>query len=155
MQVVKFIAVLGLGLALSACSSNKALDMLGMGKSDVTPQANSAVQGNNLAMPPDLQLRPPGATTEAYVPNPGDPATDLDGTLSSAPPATTAVASARPDPAQDIYAQYGISRTKPDGTAKTQQELYEELKVAVRKKKKQENPNYGTVFNIGSVFSDN
>ena len=55
---------------------------------------------------------------------------------------------------RDIYAEYGISKVKPDGTAKTDYELKQELKLAMLKRKQQQNPNYGTVFNIGNIFDD-
>ena len=44
--------------------------------------------------------------------------------------------------------------SKPDGTAKTKEELQAELKVAILKRKQQQQPGYGTVRNIGNIFKD-
>ena len=131
------------------------------------PSATSVPVGNNLALPPDLQLAPPSATSDAYQPN---------GPVASAvPPAPVAsraklaaasttgaggnlyggtgtpVAAA---PAGDIFDQYGISKFGPDGKKKSQQQLNEELTAAIRKKKQQTNPSYGTFANIGAIFKD-
>jgi Protein of unknown function (DUF3035) len=54
----------------------------------------------------------------------------------------------------DAYQKFGISKTRPDGTPKTQAELDRELLEAVRAEKRKQNPNYGTVFNMGRVFKD-
>jgi len=55
---------------------------------------------------------------------------------------------------EDAYLKFGISKTKPDGTPKTQAELERELLEAVRAEKRKQNPNYGTVFNMGRIFKD-
>jgi hypothetical protein len=57
-------------------------------------------------------------------------------------------------PQENAYQKFGISKTKPDGTAKTQAELDRELLEAVRAEKRKQNPNYGTVFNMGRIFKD-
>jgi hypothetical protein len=143
-----------LGLLPAGCATPSLTNMFGGGKS-TAPQEAAVRTGNNLAMPPDLQLRAPaGEATDEYQPN----------TVAAAPPAApleTDVASyeappvaARPAPAPDIYQQYGVSRTNPDGTPKDRAKLEEELKAAMMAKKRQANPNYGTVFNIGNIFRD-
>lgn len=53
----------------------------------------------------------------------------------------------------ETLAYYNISRTKPDGTAKTAAEINNELRLAIKAEKRRANPNYGTVFNIGNIFS--
>jgi Protein of unknown function (DUF3035) len=58
------------------------------------------------------------------------------------------------DVQEDAYRKFGISKTKPDGTPKTQAELERELLEAVRAEKRKQNPNYGTVFNMGRIFKD-
>jgi hypothetical protein len=55
---------------------------------------------------------------------------------------------------EDAYQKFGISKTRPDGTPKTKQELDRELLEAVRAEKRKQNPNYGTVFNMGRIFKD-
>jgi hypothetical protein len=55
---------------------------------------------------------------------------------------------------KDIYAEYGISKTKPDGTPKLEGDLRAELKQAILKRKRETEPGYGTVRNIGNIFKD-
>jgi hypothetical protein len=138
-------------LALAGCTSLLGGDnpaKLG-GPSTVTVPV-----ANNLAMPPDLQLPPPGSGTDYQAPTPAAPAKTA--ALAKPKAGSTSiygggVASAAP---QDVFDQYGISKTKPDGTPKTQVELSTELKAAVLLKKKQQNPSYGTIGNIGNIFND-
>ena len=150
--VWKLSGVLAMSLVLAGCGASRLLGGMGLGSSDPAPQAPAVRTGNNLALPPDLQLRPPGTVTETYQPNP--------------PPAPVQTARAEeglyaPVPAtpaplvrKDIYAEYGISKTKPDGTPKTDLELKAELKQAILKRKQETNPGYGTIRNLGSIFSD-
>jgi pyruvate/2-oxoglutarate dehydrogenase complex dihydrolipoamide acyltransferase (E2) component len=145
--VWKLSGVLAMSFVLGGCSS--------MGLSDSpAPQAPVVQTGNNLALPPDLQLRPPGTVTENYQPNPAPaPAAPvqtaaLDDGLNSSPPVAAAPVK------RDIYAEYGISKTKPDGTPKLEGDLKAELKQAILKRKQQQNPGYGTIRNIGNIFSD-
>lgn len=146
-------------LALGGCSAGAGLLD---GKTGV-PQASSVPVGNNLALPPDLQLAAPTATSDAYQPNGAVAAAakplaakpvkqlataqtatsgGLYGTASAAAPAGTG----------DIFAQYGISKFNPDGTQKTQTQLADELNAAILKKKQQQTPGYGTIANIGAIF---
>ena len=145
MRKVLTLVLIAPALLLAGCSTG----LLG-GKSGVQ-QASNVPTGNSLTMPPDLQLRPPGQTTQAYQPNPA-PAPQLASTDSDIYGGGAAAPAA---PQGDIFAQYGISRTKPDGTPKKDWEMKAELKVAIRKKKQQTNPGYGTVFNVGGLFQDN
>ena len=144
--------VLALGFVLGGCSSSGLLNSMGLGNSPAPQQTPVIQTGNNLALPPDLQLRPPGTVTENYQPNtvPAAPvqSASLDEGLYSSPPVY------QPPVKRDIYAEYGISRLKPDGTAKTDEDLKAELKLAMLKRKQQQNPNYGTIRNIGGIFSD-
>lgn len=70
--------------------------------------------------------------------------------------ATTAATTPGAAPAQpdDVYARYGISRTNPDGTKKTQSQLNAELRKVALARKRQKNPNYGTIFNMGNIWRD-
>jgi hypothetical protein len=116
------------------------------------PSATTVPVGNNLAMPPDLQLPAPGSGTDYQA----APAPVKSASLAKPKAGSTSIyddgsASAAP---QDVFDQYGISKTKPDGTPKTQVELSAELKAAVLRKKKQQNPSYGTIGNIGNIFND-
>ncbi len=49
---------------------------------------------------------------------------------------------------------FGINPNHPDGTPKTSNELNEERRLAREAAERAENPRYGTIFNIGSIFSD-
>jgi hypothetical protein len=141
---LKYSVMLMMALALAGCSSN----LLGGGGSS-GPAAEQAIPvGNQLALPPDLALRAPGPTSPTYRANTAPAATNT-GVYSddiNAP-------AARP-PNNDPYEKYGISKFKPDGTKKTDAELREELRLAVLAEKRKTNPNYGTVRNIGELFSD-
>ncbi len=151
--VWKISGVLAMSLVLAGCGASRLLGGMGLGSPDPAPQAPAVRTGNNLALPPDLQLRPPGTATETYQPSPAPPApaqtASIEEGLYAPVPATPA-----PVVKRDIYAEYGISRTKPDGTPKTDQALKDELKQAMLKRKRETNPGYGTIRNIGSIFSD-
>jgi hypothetical protein len=143
--------LVGLALALQACTSASSL----LNNKSAVPQASNIRVGNALAMPPDLQLPPPGQTSDGYQPN------DIAETavaqtrpikkVSTAglPPLAT-LSAAKPD----IFDQYGISKFKADGTKKTTTELSNELRAAMVKKKREANPGYGTIANIGNIFKD-
>jgi hypothetical protein len=142
-------SLLGLSLVLGGCSSSGVLSSMGMGSSAPAPASSNVQVGNALAMPPDLKLPAPGTNTSAaYEPNTAASAqaAALDQPIASAPAPRAAV--------QDVYARYGISKVKPDGTPKTDQELKAELKLAVLNEKRQKQPGYGTINNIGNIFSD-
>ncbi len=147
------LAVLTAGAVLLAgCSLGSAL----LNNKSAVPQASQINVGNPLAMPPDLQLAVPSQTTDAYQPNQGTNEPVVDTALADQQPVQqTALAGTSPALAKsDIYQQYGISKVKPDGTSKTKDELTAELKKAILLKKRQANPKYGTVLNIGSIFKD-
>ena len=152
-MTVKPILLLFAASLLQACS-------FGSGLIDTKPNSgmqNQVQVGNNLAMPPDLQLPPPGQPTAAtYQPSvPQAPAN----AVAAAPKAGagaglygyTAPTSTR---AQDLYASYGISTLNPNGTQKNRDQLKQELKRAVIAKKRQTNPNYGSIANVGNIFKD-
>jgi hypothetical protein len=151
-NVVKALALLAVVATLSGCSAGSLLN----GKAGATQAARVPV-GNDLALPPDLALRAPGATTDDYVPNgrvdnPEDTqVAALDDSL-DAPAAPTRVA--KPIAPVDNFTKYGISKTNPDGTPKNPQQLNKELKAAILAEKRKNNPGYGTIFNIGSIFTD-
>ena len=180
-------------ILLAACSETTVMNKLGLGKSP--PDESQVVTNNSLAMPPDLQLRPPSAeaaaasqanpqANQAVTATPPDAlaaaTTDVasaeqspydtgeqqlttDGSISTAPTQTTGPAvqgtqkrdMSASNPREDAYQRFGISKTRPDGTPKTQTELDRELLEAVRQEKRKQNPNYGTVFNMGELFKRN
>lgn len=150
--VWKISGVLAMSLVLAGCGASRLLGGMGLGSSP-TPQTPTVQTGNNLALPPDLQLRAPGTAAEANnqintVPAaPAQVANVGDGVTPVAPAAPAA-------PKRDIYAEYGISKLKPDGTPKLEADVRAELKLAIIKRKREQNPGYGTIRNIGGIFSD-
>lgn len=137
------------GLALAGCTNGESL----LNSKSNVPQATNIPVGNSLAMPPDLQLATPSQTSDAYEPN---------GTVAAVnPQPQNQIANASVNntgetaPAVlDIYAQYGVSKFNADGKPKKPEILKAELRAAIIKKKRETNPNYGTIANIGSIFSD-
>ena len=141
---MKLIILVCTGIFLSGCSTAANL----LGGDSPTAQAVRIPVGNELALPPDLALRAPTQTSDAYVPN-GPVANDV---ASVAPaPQTNVYGAAKP---LDNFAKYGISKTHPDGRAKTPQELSVELRAAILAEKRRTNPGYGTIRNIGAIFQD-
>lgn len=154
-------------LAVAGCSETKMQDLLGSGKS-ATPDETQVRTNRNLAMPPDLNLRPPtGEVAEDGQLNtvasavPAEPAMDQAQPTPEPAPAPVQTASANPPPAQgaeppkqDVYEKYGISKTGPDGKPKSENQLYKELHAAQLAEKRKANPNYGTIWNMGNVFKD-
>ena len=140
MTMVSRLAVLvAVSAALAGCGS-AARSMLERDDSAVQASASP-----NLTMPPDLRLPPPGSApppAASYNPPP----------TTGAAPGTAAAP--RPAYGDDVYAQAGISTTNPDGSRKPEPQLREELRQYYAAKKREKNPNYGTVFNIGNIFSD-
>ncbi len=141
MTSTRSVAVLGvLALLLTGCGDS----MRGYLERD-TPTQTAAVR-QDLTMPPDLRLPPPGTAPEA--PETPAPAT-YDNSLDATAPAAPA-----PGTPQDKYTKAGISLYKPDGTKKSDADLDTELRAVYLAKKRQQSPGYGTVFNMGNIFKD-
>jgi hypothetical protein len=148
------------GLLLAGCGESKVQRLLGNGK-DSAPDESQVRVNQALSMPPDLQLRAPsGQVTEdgqinrAAAPPPQQPLPYDQASAAPEPLEQTGTVAAQPAPKQDIYDHYGISKVKPDGTAKTPRELVRELRAAQIAEKRKKNPNYGTIWNMGNVFRD-
>lgn len=175
------IAVLtGSGL-LTGCGRSEFLDTMGYGK--YSPDESQVREQNSLVMPPSLALQRPGPGTTAAEPE-GAPQTlagsqpvtttppsygaptEADNTPSQAfapPPVPqqdqpTSQAALQPqpapDPQQSVYDRYGISTVHPDGRQKTRGELRNELRAKILEEKRKSNPNYGTIFNAGSMWGE-
>lgn len=150
-RIVSAFSAAAAGIVLGGCAGGGLLDVAGYGKS-MAPKEAAVRSGQNLAMPPDLQLRAPsGPVTEDYVPNTAAAGSD-PASASAAPQSLAAATPAQP--AGDVYERNGISKFHPDGTPKTEAELRAELKAVYLAKKRQQNANYGTIFNIGNIFKD-
>ena len=130
--VWKISGVLAMSLVLAGCGgASRLLGGMGLGSSAPAPQAPAVRTGNNLALPHDLQLRPPGTVTETYQPNPAPPAPVQ---TASAEEGLYAPVTPAPVVKKDIYAEYGVSKIKPDGTPKSEGVLRAELKQAILKR---------------------
>jgi hypothetical protein len=156
MSTVRMKAILIVtAFAIAGCTNGSSL----LNNKSNVPQASNIPVGNSLALPPDLQLATPTQTSDAYEPN---------GEVITETPASPVKVKSKPKLAdaniygsdavvpvkQDIYAQYGVSKTNDDGTPKKPEVLKAELKAAIIKKKRETNPNYGTISNIGAIFND-
>jgi hypothetical protein len=67
---------------------------------------------------------------------------------------TTAVQPEKPKTIDDSYAKYGISKTYANGKPKPEGVLHDELRKAQLAEKRANDPSYGTIWNMGDVFSD-
>jgi hypothetical protein len=139
-------AVVGVAaILLAGCSSVSGL------LDDDAPVGQQASVPQDLTMPPDLQLAPPGTAPASVAPaEPSAP----DGGVEAMAPAAPVTPAARPSAVDDVYAKAGISLYGPDGTRKSDADLREELRQYYIAQKRQKNPNYGTVFNMGNIFKD-
>jgi hypothetical protein len=162
------------------CSETGFQDFIGAGK--YAPDETQVTVNQPLSVPPDLQLRPPSATEPPQVasqPPAGRAAPSgqlqqpQDITLAPGPeeaaprpqqsapqPQQSAPQTLQPEPQtaaaepQDVYARWGVSRHHPDGREKTQIELNEEMRQKRDEVRRQQDPNYGTIWNLGNIWSD-
>jgi hypothetical protein len=135
--------------------------------SDAAPQHNALANAGVTAAPPDALAAAPATTEVASAEqspyDTGEQQLTTDGSVGTTPTQITGPAvqttqkrdMKASDPREDAYQKFGISKTRPDGTPKTQAELERELLEAVRQEKRRQNPNYGTVFNMGELFKRN
>jgi hypothetical protein len=165
MRVAVLIAV---GGVVAGCSETGFQDIIGAGK--YTPDETQVAVNQPLSVPPDLQLRPPSDEPQPVASAPAPIEQPVSGDLQQpqdlglSPQDQPAAPQAQPQPQpqqqasagepQDVYAQWGVSRHHPDGTEKSQLELNEEMRVKRDQAKRQQDPNYGTIWNLGSVWSD-
>lgn len=137
-----------LATVLSGCSMGSSL----LSRKGNVPKADNVQVGNDLSMPPDLQLPPPGQGADVNQ-QPVD-----EGLAPQQPMKKMAMAPVAPvapvAPTQDIYELNGVSKVNADGTAKSPDQLKKELKAALLRKKQQANPGYGTFKNFRNIFSD-
>ncbi|MGI9413386.1 MAG: DUF3035 domain-containing protein [Hyphomicrobiales bacterium] len=148
---------------LGACSSIPDVeDVMGLSKS--TPDEREVPVHQMLAMPPDYQLRPPadGSSPKTAETNPyALPALKSGGTPTVTEPSQVAAADPNAPgpqaigPAQsDPNVVNGVSTVNADGTKKSKRQITEELKKKQIEQKRKKNANYGTIWNIGSLFED-
>ena len=164
--------LVALGGLAAGCSETGFQDFIGAGK--VAPDETQVTVNQPLTVPPDLQLRPPSneePRSVASLPPANQSLTEQQPAavdlqqpqdLASAPQIEPAPAQAQAQPQQqassgqpqDAYARAGVSRYHPDGREKTQLELNEEMRQKKLEADRQRDPNYGTIWNLGSVWSD-
>jgi hypothetical protein len=130
------VGLLATALGLAGCGTMSTSQLFG---NDSGTERTQAYQ--DLSMPPDLQLPPPQAAPAQGV------------QTASATPGTVDPVTGANQPKGDIYEQYGVSKVHSDGTPKTDAELRKDLQVAILARKRQQNPNYGTFWNWGALFS--
>ena len=148
---MKFLAILAFPLLLSACTETKFLDTIGAGKS--SPDETVIQPNRQLSMPPDLNLPAPAdADMNIAVSAPMAPAATAPATAQDTSPIVPGTNMTFDQQQDQLYAKYGVSKLKADGTAKTFDELQAELRKAVEAEKKAANPKYGTIWNIGELF---
>lgn len=150
---VKALSVVAACLVLAGCST---AGLLNRGRG---PDAAAVQSGSNLTMPPDLRLPQPGSGQMASYQPPAAAASTGDdiygGGAAPVTPRRTIGGTKCPNGtmAADVYACYGISKLKPNGTPKTTAEMSMELRAAVVAEKRRANPGYGTFRNFGELFN--
>ena len=101
----------------------------------------------SLAMPTDLSLPPPAAQTSDDTGARERVKSDVLATPQSLAPDGEA------QPVVDVYEYYGVSRYNADGSPKTRDQLKKELRAAYLKKRRETDPNYGTIMNMPGIFN--
>ncbi len=111
--------------------------------------------------PPAHQLpaEPSRTTTALKQPSvPSQPAAPSQPSVSGAAPAVpnppAGTNGQQPSAQQDKYAALGISRYRADGTKKSQRELDDEVRKIRKERERQNNPNYGTIWNMPSIWKE-
>ena len=151
-QIKLFGAALSLSLALAGCSAGA--NLLGLNSKADVPQAINVPVGNQLALPPDLQLAAPTQTSDAYRPNGYvEPITQASANTGPQTPQNIYEYKEPTEVTSDVFAKYGVSRFRPNGRLKTLNEMKDELRKRVLAKKRQANGNYGSIGNLGRVIS--
>ncbi len=130
--------------------------------------ANAPAYGNNTAVGNGLQVqqgqRATGTTTYQAPPPPqpaqpawqnATPAPAPQQQAYQAPATPTAPAAQSTNPADAPYLKYGINPYNADGTRKKQSVLDQEARAKNLELQRAKNPNYGTVFNSGELWSSN
>jgi hypothetical protein len=136
-----------IAITLAGCSMGNVAKTVFNFKTDPLPPPVPLGVGNNLSMPQDLQLPAPGPTVDAYQTNVGTgegAAHDLAEQVAKEPPPT----------APAVFAEFNIALSDANGKPKSPDQLAKELKAARLARKREANPNYGTIRNFRNVFKD-
>lgn len=150
------------GGLIAGCSETGFQDIIGSGK--YTPDETQVAVNQPLSVPPDLQLRPPSNEEPPAVANVPQASQQPAAVDLQQPQDLTEEVTESEQPADqqqadlgeplDVYARWGVSRTHPDGREKTQVELNKEMREKRIEAERQKDPNYGTIWNLGSIWSD-
>ncbi|MGH6908101.1 MAG: hypothetical protein ACREDX_09625, partial [Aestuariivirga sp.] len=135
-----------IALAVTGCGGMSISRIMG----NDSPSVANARVNQDLSMPPDLQLRAPGTVTSEVQTAAAEPVTGT----ATAKTLNTASPVQGPQEQGDVYERNGISKIDANGKPKTQADLQAELRKVYLAKKRQQNPNAGTIFNIGNIFKD-
>lgn len=165
-KTISNLLIIGCGsLFISGCSSIPGISDI-MGDDKQAPDERQVSVHQMLALPPDYELRPPADGSNIQSPQanpyalpaltPGAAAPTLPTQVAtvdpSAPGPTSIAPGAATQPAANTY--QGVSTLNPDGTPKSRAQINKELKKKHIEDQRKKNPNYGTIWNIGSLFSD-
>ncbi|WP_342642758.1 DUF3035 domain-containing protein [Rhodoligotrophos ferricapiens] len=125
------------------------------GTPNVAAEAAAAAVGSQaLHTPPEEVLQQAAAAPQAPAAPRAQAASGHTASITPAQPSAPVQTATATAPAQDVYQQYGISKTNPDGTPKSEAQLSKELKQKRLERERAKNPNYGSIWNIGNLFSD-
>ena len=105
--------------------------------------------------PPQPSYQPPAAQQPAWQNSTPSPAPEPAPQQQAYAPSAPAPQVSTVKPQDKIYYDNGINPYNADGTRKTQSILNEALRQKSLETKRAENPNYGTIFNMGEVWSGN
>lgn len=119
-----------------------------------SPQTGNGLQvqqGQRATGTPTYQAPPPPQPSQPAWQNtaPAPAPTQQQAYNAPAAPASTG------NPADQPYTRLGINPYNADGSRKEQKVLEKELRAAELAQKQASNPNYGTVFNMGELWSGN
>lgn len=144
-------ALLSAAVLLSACSGDGFYDAIGMSKSSPDETKVSTMQP--LALPPDYSLPPPMEPRQVADEEPPPvPAAQVQTASVAQPTQIDAGGSAAATPGAPQ--EPAISTVNPDGTPKTQRQIYDEAQAKKRAQRQAQNQSYGTWKNLWSVIWD-
>jgi hypothetical protein len=144
-------AVLSAAVLLSACSTDGFKEAVGLSKT--SPDESQVTTTQPLALPPDYSLPPPQEPRDIAEAEPAPvPAAQVQ-TASAAQPTQIGAGASQQGTAGGAQ-EPAISTVNPDGTPKTQRQIYDEARAKKMAQRKAQNESYGTWRNIWSVLWD-
>ena len=142
--------LLGAAMLLSACSTDGFNEAVGLSKS--SPDESQVTTSQPLALPPDYSLPPPQEPRNITEEEPAPvPAAQVQ-TASVAQPTQIGTGESQQGTAAGAQ-EPAISTVNPDGTPKTQRQIFDEAQAKKAAQRKAQNPSYGTWRNLGGLWS--